>query len=187
MKRGNLYVLSAPSGAGKNTVLDEVRRRAEHLVSTVSATTRAPRPGEVDGRDYHFLAREEFDRRVAAGGFAEWAEVHGNRYGTLHSELERCLAAGRDILLQLDVQGMRSLKRLHPGTVGVFLAPPSLGELERRLRARGTNSEEDIAVRLRNARAEMAAAGEFDHVVVNDTVARAADEILRIMAERRGE
>jgi len=106
-------------------------------VSTVSATTRAPRPGEVDGRDYHFLAREEFDRRVAAGGFAEWAEVHGNRYGTLHSELERWLAAGRDILLQLDVQGMRSLKRLHPGTVGVFLAPPSLGELERRLRARG--------------------------------------------------
>ncbi|HOC72421.1 MAG TPA: guanylate kinase, partial [Candidatus Hydrogenedentes bacterium] len=101
--------------------------------------------------------------------------------------LERCLAAGRDILLQLDVQGMRSLKRLHPGTVGVFLAPPSLGELERRLRARGTNSEEDIVVRLRNARVEMAAAGEFDHVVVNDMVARAADEILRIMAERRGE
>lgn len=185
MRRGGLYVMSAPSGAGKNALLAEVRRREPLLASTVSVTTRAPRPGERDGADYYFWDRAEFTRRAAAGDFAEWAEVHGNLYGTLRSELERCLDGGGDVILELDVQGMRSLKRAHPGAVSIFLAPPSLEELERRLRGRGTNDEADIALRLGNARVEMAAMGEFDHVVVNDTIDRAAAEMVDILAARR--
>ncbi|MBW7863854.1 MAG: guanylate kinase [Candidatus Hydrogenedens sp.] len=187
MRRGNLYVMSAPSGAGKNALLAELRRREPLLASTVSVTTRPPRQGERDGVDYHFWDRAGFERRVAEGCFLEWAEVHGNLYGTLKSELDRCLDNGGDVILELDVQGMRSLKRLHPGAVSIFLAPPSLEELERRLRGRGTNDEADIALRLRNARLEMAAMGEFDHVVVNDTIDRAAAEMIKILAARRNE
>jgi guanylate kinase len=184
-QRGSLYVISAPSGAGKNALLDEVRRRETRIASTVSATTRAPRPGERDGVDYHFLGREEFQRRVAAGDFAEWAEVHNNLYGTLRSELDRCLATGSDVILELDVQGMRSLKRLYPGVGTIFLAPPSMEELERRLRNRGTNDDADIALRLRNAESEMAARSEFDCIIVNDTIDRAAAEMVELLAARR--
>ena len=111
-ERGSLYVISAPSGAGKNALLDEVRRRETRIASTVSATTRAPRSGERDGVDYHFLDRDAFQRRVAAGDFAEWAEVHGNLYGTLRSELDRCLATGSDVILELDVQGIECICHL---------------------------------------------------------------------------
>ena len=184
-ERGGLYVISAPSGAGKNALLAEVRRRAARIASTVSATTRAPRPGERDGVDYHFLDRETFQRRVAAGEFAEWAEVHGNLYGTLRSELDRCLATGSDVILELDVQGMRSLKRLYSGVGTIFLAPPSMAELERRLRSRGTNDEADIVLRMRNAEKEMAARGEFQYIIVNDTIDRAAAEMVELLAARR--
>ena len=185
MARGNLFVMSAPSGAGKNAKLEEVRRREDRVAATVSATTRAPRPAEIDGVDYHFMDLEEFNRRVAAGEFLEWAEVHGNRYGTLRSEMERCLATGRDVILELDVQGMRSLRRIMPGVVTVFLMPPSMEELERRLRFRGTNDEDDIRLRLANAEREMAARGEYDHVVVNDTIDRAAAEMIQILSAHR--
>ncbi len=185
MARGNLFVMSAPSGAGKNAILEEVRRREDRVAATVSATTRAPRPAEIDGVDYHFMDLEEFNRRVAAGEFLEWAEVHGNRYGTLRSEMERCLATGRDVILELDVQGMRSLRRIMPGVVTVFLMPPSMEELERRLRFRGTNDEDDIRLRLANAEREMAARGEYDHVVVNDTIDRAAAEMIQILSAHR--
>ena len=184
-ERGVLMVMSAPSGAGKRTLLEKVRERRPGVDTTVSATTRPPRPGEVDGVDYHFLDRGEFDRRVAAGEFVEWAEVHGNRYGTLHAELDRRLAAGRDLVLELDVQGMRSLKARRPDAVTVFLMPPSLEELERRLRRRGTEGEDVIALRLRNAREEMAARDEFDHVVVNDELDRAAAEMEAILRGAR--
>jgi guanylate kinase len=184
-QRGSLYVISAPSGAGKNALLDEVRRRETRIASTVSATTRAPRPGERDGVEYYFLDRETFKRRVAAGEFAEWAEVHGNLYGTLRSELERCLATGSDVILELDVQGMRSLKGLYPGVGTIFLAPPSMAELERRLRNRGTNDDADIALRMRNAETEMAAQSEFDCIIVNDTIDRAAAEMVELLAARR--
>ena len=184
-ERGRLYVISAPSGAGKNALLDEVRRRETRIASTVSATTRAPRPGERDGVDYYFLDRDDFQRRVAAGDFAEWAEVHGNLYGTLRSELDRCLATGGDVILELDVQGMRSLKRLYPDVGTIFLAPPSMEELERRLRNRGTNDEADIALRMRNAETEMAARNEFAYIIVNDTIDRAAAEMVEILAARR--
>ena len=191
-ERGGLYVISAPSGAGKNAILAEVRRREPRIASTVSATTRAPRPGERHGEDYYFLDRDTFRRRVDAGEFAEWAEVHGNLYGTLRSELDRCLATGNDVILELDVQGMRNLKQICPGVVTIFLAPPSMEELERRLRSRGTNDEADIALRMRNAETEMAARGAFEHIIVNDTIDRAAAEMVEILdvhraARRAGE
>ncbi len=180
-----MFVVSAPSGGGKRTVLAKVMEQDPRLTLTVSATTRPPRPGEKDGQDYYFLAREEFERRVAAGEFAEWAEVHGNLYGTLASELERHVSSGRDVVLELDVQGMRSLRKMVPGAVATFIVAPTLEELERRLRNRGTNDDEDIRLRLENARTEMAARGEYDYVVVNDTLAEAvADMAAVVRAER---
>jgi len=178
-------VISAPSGAGKLTILRKVRELEPHLETTVSATTRAPRPGEMDGKDYYFLAADEFQRRLDAGDFVEWAEVHGHHYGTLKQELDRCLDTGHDVILELDVQGMRSLRSLRQELVTVFLMPPSLEELEARLRRRGTDDEEVIALRLRNALDEMAARNEFDYRVVNDDVERAANELRRILQKER--
>jgi len=178
-------VIAAPSGAGKRTVLDRVRALDAGLAWAVSATTRPPRPGETEGKDYYFLSRAAFEEGIAAGHFVEWAEVHGNLYGTLKSEIERCRETGKDTLLELDVQGMRHLRRMGYDVVGVFIMPPSMEELERRLRGRGTDSEEVIAVRLANARAEMAARGEFDYVVVNDVVDRAAEDVAAILRAER--
>jgi guanylate kinase len=184
-KQGILLVLSAPSGAGKHTVLSRLRGIDHGLTTAISATTRAPRQGEKDGRDYYFLSREEFDRRVAAGAFAEWAEVHGNRYGTLHTELDRCLETGGDVLLELDVQGMRNMRSHRPDMVSVFLMAPSLDELERRLRDRNTEDEATISLRLKNARAEVDARKEFDYIVVNDTVDEAAEDLRAILRAER--
>lgn len=175
-----IVVLSAPSGAGKNTLMDRLRERGVPVAVTVSATTRAPRPGESHGGHYHFISRVEFESLRAADQFYEWAEVHGNLYGTLKSEVERCLASGDHVVLELDVQGMRQLRRLHPDVLTVFLMPPSIAELERRLRARGANSEDDIALRLCNAEKELTARGEFDFIVVNDDLDRAVEELERI-------
>jgi guanylate kinase len=184
---GKLFVVSAPSGAGKKTVLDRLLAQDPQLTYSVSATTRDPRPGEVDGKEYYFLDRAEFERRVTDGAFVEWAEVHGNLYGTLRSELERLRSSGKDVVLEIDVQGMRNLKRDGLDAATIFIMPPSLAELERRLNKRGTNNLEDIAVRLRNARDEIAARGEYDHVVVNDEVGRAAEEMKQIIAQYRTE
>jgi guanylate kinase len=186
---GLLIVMSAPSGAGKQALLTRLRELEPGIVSTVSATTRAPRPGEVHGRDYSFLTRDEFDQRLAAGHFVEWAEVHGNRYGTLNEELDRCLETGDDVLLELDVQGMRHLRALRPDVATVFLLPPSFEELERRLRKRNANAEDDMALRLRNAREEIACKDEFDYQIVNDDLDRAVAEmaeLLRRERQRRG-
>jgi guanylate kinase len=182
---GLCLVISAPSGAGKSTLVERLRVEFPHFAYSISCTTRAPRGEEKDGKDYHFLTREEFFSRREAGYFAEWAEVHGNLYGTLRSELERCLATGSDVILELDVQGMRSLKGLYPGVGTIFLAPPSMAELERRLRNRGTNDDADIALRMRNAETEMAAQSEFDCIIVNDTIDRAAAEMVELLAARR--
>jgi guanylate kinase len=176
---GTLLVLSGPSGAGKSTVCGDLLRRRPSLHFSVSATTRAPRPGERDGVQYHFLSRGEFARRLAADAFLESAEVHGHLYGTLRAEVEPYLLRGTDVLLDIDVQGARQVRErlaarpLAGRVVFAFLAPPSDAELERRLRGRGTEPEEVIRRRLENARRELAAAGEYDHVVVNDTVADA--------------
>ena len=186
MTRGILFVVSGPSGSGKHTVLRRVMEGDAHLAYSISATSRAPRPGEVDGRDYYFLDAAEFGKRVEAGEFAEWAEVHGNLYGTLRVELTRRLADGSDVALAIDVQGMRNLRALETGVVTVFVMPPSLAVLEQRLRGRGANDEADIALRLANARREMAVCGSFDYIVVNDGVDEAVADLRAITrAERR--
>ena len=185
-KQGVLLVISAPSGAGKLTLLNKVREsQAGSFVTTVSATTRAPRTGEVDGQDYYFLTREDFEAKRTADEFVEWAEVHGNLYGTLFSELDRCLATGKDVILELDVQGMESLKEIRHDVVTVFLMPPSLEVLETRLRNRGTDEDDVIALRLKNAGDEMAQRHGFDYIVVNDKIDQAASDLEAIIRAER--
>jgi len=185
-KAGRIFVVSAPSGAGKHTILKRTLARDPGLTYSISATTRKPRAGEQDGREYYFLDRPAFEKRVAAGEFAEWAEVHGNLYGTLRGELDRIVASGKDALLELDVQGMRNVKRLGIDAVTVFIMAPSLEELGQRLRARGTDSDEVIAVRLKNALDEMAARDEYDNVIVNVDIREAVAELEAIVKAARG-
>ena len=182
---GRIIVVSAPSGAGKHTILKRTLAADPGLTYSISATTRKPRAGERDGREYYFLDRAEFERRVEAGEFAEWAEVHGNLYGTLRSELDRIVASGKDALLELDVQGMRNIKRMGIDAVTVFIMAPSFEELAQRLRARGTDSDEVIAVRLKNAREEVAAKDEFDRVIVNVDIREAVAELQAIIDAAR--
>jgi guanylate kinase len=177
-KPGLIIVVAAPSGAGKRTVIERLRAlREEPFGITVSATTRPPRTGEKNGTDYFFLDRTEFQSRLAAGDFIEQAEVHGNLYGTLRAEMERISQSGLDVFLELDIQGVRNLWKLGYDFVSVFIMPPSEEELERRLRGRGTDSEEVIALRLHNARGEIASCNEFEYIVVNDDVSRAAADL----------
>jgi guanylate kinase len=151
----------------------------------VSATTRAPRPGEEDGRQYHFLTRDGFQRGIAGGQFLEWVEYGGNLYGTLRSEVEDRLAAGIDVILEIELQGARKVRRVLPEAPAVFIAPPSMAELARRLKGRGTETDESIARRLAIAEEEVAAAREFDVVVVNDVAERAAQELIDLIGRRR--
>lgn len=183
--KGLLIVVSAPSGAGKRTVLHKVREHDRELGYSVSTTSRPPRADEVEGRDYYFVSRDEFERRRASGLFLEWAEVHGNLYGTEKAELDRVRDAGRDVVLELDVQGMRNVKGIEPDAVAIFIQPPSMAELARRLRGRGTEAPEVIATRLKNAENEMAASHEFDYVIVNRDVDKAVAEMETIIASER--
>jgi guanylate kinase len=178
---GRLCVISGPSGVGKGTVIRALRRSRPDLLLSVSATTRTRRPGEEDGVHYHFLDDAAFDELVAADGLLEWAEFAGHRYGTPAAPVREALAGGRDVLLEIEVQGARQIRERIPESVSVFLAPPSLEELAERLRGRGTESEAAIGARLDQARAELAEAGAFDHLVLNDDVTRAAAEIARIL------
>ncbi|MCL3778159.1 MULTISPECIES: guanylate kinase [unclassified Actinomyces] len=171
-------VLAGPTAVGKGTVVAELRRRHPDLYVSVSATTRRPRPGEADGVHYHFVTDEQFDRLVAEGQMLEWALVHGCcRYGTPRGPVQAELDADRPVLLEIDLDGARQVRRTLPEALLVFLAPPSWDELVNRLVGRGTEDEAERERRLLTARTEMAAVGEFDHVVVNDTVARATDEL----------
>ena len=182
-----MFVISGPSGAGKGTVIALVRRCLDRVVTSVSATTRAPRPGEVDGREYHFLDETTFRREVASGDFLEWVEYSGNLYGTLRSEVEAKLRAGDDVILEIELIGARAVRRAMPEAISVFIAPPSMAELAERLRGRGTETAAAIAKRLHRAEAEVAAAEEFDHVVLNDDAGRAADEVAAIIEAQRKE
>jgi guanylate kinase len=182
---GILFVISAPSGGGKRTVLERVMASDANLEYSVSATTRQPREGETDGVDYMFLDRAEFDARIEADAFAEWADVHRHRYGTLHAELERVLATGKDAVLELDVQGMRKLREAGRDCVTVFITAPSLDALERRLRSRGTDSEEQIAGRMETAKVEIAARHEFDYIIVNDEIDEAVADMEAIVRAER--
>ena len=164
---------------GKGTLIKGLLDRMEDLTLAVSATTRAPRPGEEDGRDYHFLSPEEFDRRVREGDFVEHAEYAGNRYGTLRSELER---PGRGTVLEIDVQGARQVRETLPDAVRIFVEPPSVDDLGRRLTARASDAPEQIERRLQAAREELAAREEFPHRIVNDDLDRATDELVDLVA-----
>ena len=180
---GKLIVLSGPSGAGKTTLRDcLLKAEAGRLQLSVSATTRKPRPGEADGTDYHFISNEEFRRRRDAGEFLECAEVYPDLwYGTLKSEVAPRLAAGKSVVLEIDVAGCRQVLSHDPAAVTIFIRPVSLEELERRLRARRTEDESSLARRLETARAEMAAAASYQHHVINDDLDRAAAELRNIV------
>ncbi|MBA2528890.1 MAG: guanylate kinase [Euzebyales bacterium] len=178
---GSLFVVSGPGGVGKGTVVATLARRRPDLEVSVSATTRSPRPGEVDGVHYHFLREECFDALVAAGGFLEWATFGGRRYGTPWSSVRTPLASGRPVLLEIDVQGALQVRRRFVGAVLIFLRPPSQEALLERLRLRGTDPEERIAERMRIARWELDQAGAFDHLVVNDDLDEAVAAIGRIL------
>ena len=174
--------MTGPSGAGKGTLIKRLVERRPDLEVAISATTRPRRNGEIDGRDYHFLSEDEFSDRVAGGEFLEHVVyVSGHRYGTLLSEVDRILARGASSVLELETEGARRVKELRPSTLTIFVAPPSFDELERRLRERATESAGEIGERLDLARAQTAEQDDFDHVVVNDDVERAADEIDRLL------
>ncbi|SDF06667.1 guanylate kinase [Pseudonocardia oroxyli] len=182
-RRGRLMVLAGPSGVGKSSIVDRLRRELPDLHFSVSATTRAKRPGEVEGVHYHFVSREEFDRLVAAGELLEWAEVHGGlqRSGTPAEPVRRELAAGHPVLVEVDLAGARAVKEKIPDSVTVFVEPPSFEELARRLTYRGTESPEVRERRLRTAVEEMAARDEFDVVVVNDDVQAVVDRLVELL------
>ncbi len=190
-KQGILFVVTGPSGVGKGTVLTRVRER-KSLYFSISATTRKPREGEQDGVQYYFLTKEQFEQKIAAGGFLEYAQFSGNYYGTPAEPVDRQLKEGKDILLEIEVQGAMQVKKNRPDAVRIFLAPPSFAELERRLTGRGTEDEEAIRMRLETARHELTLAPQFDYIVVNHTVEQAVLDVLAIMraetcrAERAG-
>ncbi len=176
-----LLVLSSPSGGGKSTIARKLVQGRDDVAFSVSATTRSMRAGEEDGKDYHFLSDEEFDRRIESGEFLEWANYGGRRYGTLASEVRRIFEEGSNAVLDIEVQGARQVRREFPDAVTVFLLPPSGAELAARLRGRETENDEQIARRLTQAQQELLAASEYDYVVVNDDLVSAVEQVAAIV------
>lgn len=181
-----VFVITGPSGVGKGTLISKLLERVPDLELSVSATTRQPRAGEVDGRDYHFLAPQEFDERVAAEDFLEFATYSGNRYGTLRSEVAKRLEQGRSVVLEIEVQGASQVRAAMRESVQVFIAPPEPAVLRQRLESRGADSPEAIDSRLKVAEVELAAQGDFDHLIVNDDLQRAATELEEIVRAELG-
>ncbi|MFN3725056.1 MAG: guanylate kinase [Allosphingosinicella sp.] len=184
-RRGLLFVLSSPSGAGKSTIARMILEADDGIAMSVSATTRPKRPGEVEGVDYHFVTDEEFDRMRETGAFLEWAHVFGYRYGTLRNEVIKAIENGRDVLLDIDWQGTQQLKQVDPDIVRVFILPPSMTELERRLRSRGTDSEEVIANRMSRATAEISHWAEYDYVLINNNAEKCRELVHNILKAER--
>jgi guanylate kinase len=179
-----VFVITGPSGVGKGTVIRGLREQIPELELTVSATTRAPRPGEVDGVDYHFMAPEEFEAHLSGGDFLEHAVYSGNRYGTLREEVARRTGAGKPVVLEIEVQGARQIRQTMPEAFTVFIAPPSAEALQARLVGRGTDSREQVQARLRTAERELEAQDEFERVVVNDRLEDAVQELVRIVGAK---
>ncbi len=178
---GDIFVITAPSGTGKTTLVRLLLSSLPNLVFSISYTTRSPRPNEVHGKDYFFVTKEEFEKMITAGEMIEWAEVYGNYYGTSAKFLQETIKKGKDILLDIDIQGAKQVKQRFPQAVLIFLLPPSLEELERRLKKRATDAIEVIQKRLAEARTEIAAAKEFDYIVVNDILEKALEELKAIV------
>ncbi len=181
MKKGKLIVLSGPGGVGKSTIVVELKK-LDHFYFSVSATTRKPRPGEIDGVAYHFVSDLQFQEMIQNKTFLEWADFAGARYGTPKAPVEKALAEGKNVLLEIEISGARKVKEAIPEAIMVFLQPPSMQELEARITNRGTDSAERIAARLALARAEMAAAGEFDHLLTNHRVEEVIEALVSLAA-----
>ena len=182
---GTLFIVTAPSGAGKTTLVSGLLERDPQVRLSVSYTTRAPRAGEVNGQHYHFIDVPGFRALRDKGEFLEWAEVHNNYYGTSKRWLEEQTRAGRDILLEIDWQGAQQVRKVFPKAVGVFILPPSVDELERRLRGRGTDSEDVIARRVLAARGEMRHVAEFDYVIINENLPAAIEDLVAVVRASR--
>ncbi len=186
MPKGTLYVFTGPSGAGKGTLLSLLREQDDRLFYSISATTRAPRPGETDGVQYYFLTKADFEEKIAQNAFLEHARYVDNYYGTLEAPVNEKLGEGYDVILEIEVQGAMQVHEKRPDAVMVFIAPPSFEELAARLRGRGTEDEEKVRKRLETAKEELKNQNKFDYVVVNDEIDRAVREIQGIFAARRG-
>lgn len=180
-RKGNLFIVSGPSGAGKGTLVKELLRRVPDAWVSVSVTTRAPRPGETEADHYFFVSDERFDELIGTDGLLEWAEVHGNRYGTPRAAVEQHISRGEQVLLEIDPQGAFQVRDLMRDSVLLFVLPPSIDELKRRLTGRGSESDEEVAVRMETAERELELVGTYDHVIINDDVSRATDELVGII------
>lgn len=185
MHKGTLYVFTGPSGAGKGTLLSRLRAQDDRLFYSISATTRAPRPGETDGVQYYFLSKADFEEKIAQNAFLEHARYVDNYYGTLEAPVNEKLEQGFDVILEIEVQGAMQVHEKRPDAVMVFIAPPSFEELAARLRGRGTEDEEKVLKRLETAKEELKHQNAFDYVVVNDEIDRAVEELKGILAKRR--
>ena len=180
-KRGKIVILSAPSGAGKTTICEIIKKKAPDIVFSISATTRKPRKGEVNGRHYYFLSKQDFKEKIKAHYFIEWAQVHNHYYGTPWKNVDVCWKENKTCIFSIDVQGAMNIKKEYPEAITIFIVPPSLKELEKRLKERRTDSEKEVKIRLHNAEKELLYKEKYDYVIVNDQVERAAKKVLDII------